>query len=93
LSSPLELFSVLECPCDSRVGHIDCGWENPFSAAGDVVVALRLFLLSASDSHAIGLDGAIGVECRSAVTLKAVLEAHIFIDGVFALGAMRKSCD
>jgi hypothetical protein len=44
-----------------------------------------MFLLSASDGHDIGLDGAIGVECRSAVTPRAVVEADIFIDGAFGL--------
>ena len=55
-------------------------------AARDVVVALRVFLLSASDGDDIGLDGAIGVECRSAVTPRSALEAKIFIDGVFGFG-------
>jgi hypothetical protein len=49
--------------------------ESSFSAAGEVVVALRMFLLSASDGHDTGLDGTIGVECRSAVPPRAVLEA------------------
>jgi hypothetical protein len=33
----------------------------------------------------MGLDGAIGVECRSAVTPRVVLEADIPMDGVFGL--------
>src|ERR1019366_8384876 len=45
-----------------------------------------MILLSATDGHDIGLDAVIGVECRSAVTPRAVLEANIFIDGVFGLG-------
>jgi hypothetical protein len=45
-----------------------------------------MFLLSASDGYGIWLDGAIGVECRSAVTPRTVLEADVFIDGVFGLG-------
>jgi hypothetical protein len=61
-----------------------CG--NPFSAAGKVVISLGVFLLSASDDHDVSLDGVIGVECRSAVTPRAVLQADIFIDGVFGLG-------
>lgn len=65
--------------------------RNPFPAARDVIVALRVFLLSASDGDDIGLDGAIGVECRSAVTSRAVLEADIFIDGVFGLGHSKSS--
>jgi NAD(P)H-hydrate repair Nnr-like enzyme with NAD(P)H-hydrate epimerase domain len=36
--------------------------------------------------YGIGLDGAIGVECRSAATPRTVLEADVFIDGVFGLG-------
>jgi len=37
------------------------------------------------DGHDTGLDGAIGVECRSAATPRTVLEADVFIDGVFWL--------
>jgi hypothetical protein len=35
--------------------------------------------------HDISLDGVIGIERRSAVTPRAVLQADIFIDGVFGL--------
>ena len=51
--------------------------RNPFSAPDDVLVTLRVFLLSASDGQDIRLDGVIGVECRSAVTPNRPRSGHI----------------
>jgi hypothetical protein len=53
--------------------------RNPLPDAGEIVVALRVFLLFACDLNDIGLDGMISVECRSPVAPRTVLQADIFI--------------
>ena len=58
----------------------------PLSRVGDVVVAFRVFLFVAVRDHHVTLDRVVRIERCAAVAPRAVLEADIFIDGVFGLG-------